>query len=74
MTFTLGDILGDNRLPEGRTECPLGKRAFTSKREAKAALATVTRHGANRDRTPQQAYRCHVCGGWHLGHRRGAVL
>ncbi|MFL5674937.1 MAG: hypothetical protein ACJ779_08025 [Chloroflexota bacterium] len=45
------------------------KVAYTSRREAR----TRSRHGRHADGS-LQAYHCRYCGGWHLGHRRGAFV
>ncbi|MCH4083952.1 MAG: hypothetical protein DUD33_07825 [Coriobacteriaceae bacterium] len=43
------------------------KRRYESKAEAKKAAS----HGASRKDAPQlYAYKCEICGGWHLTHRK----
>lgn len=47
----------------------LGKRRFTDPAEAKASAVTLSR----RFRRTLEAYRCYLCGGLHVGKRRGST-
>lgn len=52
------------------TTCPVtGKRAYTSRKNAKAALLKLAHGGRNRMRP----YECDECGKWHIGHMPGRV-
>lgn len=42
------------------------KRPYATKREAKTAIAAVLTHKGGR---AMNAFRCEVCGAWHIGHR-----
>ena len=42
------------------------KRRYRDEIAAKLALARITAHGEAREKTPQRAYRCPACRGWHL--------
>jgi hypothetical protein len=70
MGFTLRQIVGakvaDDLTPV--SNCPTGKTAYASKREARLALI-----GLNRKQTRMKHYRCQFCENYHLGHRRGLV-
>lgn len=70
MTFKLGQVLKSTpEILRRRDRCPTGKTAFSTKREAAAALKKIN----HTHRTQMKEFRCGFCEKWHLGHRRGAV-
>ena len=42
------------------------KRRYRDEQAAELALARIADAGDARDKTPQRAYRCPRCRGWHL--------
>lgn len=79
MSFTLGEIVGQNRPRAAPTdaakvapdvECPSGKVAFVSKRAACDALRKTPPDGPSR----RGVFRCGFCERYHIGHERGAPL
>ena len=47
-------------------QCPLGKTRFATKVDARRRLATIPE--------VMSVFRCALCDGYHIGHRRGRVL
>jgi hypothetical protein len=67
----------DARMLDDRlTRACLGKRAFPSRKNATGAAINAARREMENARTPEeqkrsellQAYRCRLCGRWHIGH------
>jgi hypothetical protein len=56
------DVVRRRRIYSRQSSCE-GKARFSSPNLA----LRVLRRRSNRDRPPRQVYRCHHCGGWHLG-------
>jgi len=52
------------------SECNTGKRRYAHKQLAMAHVARLRAQGATNNAS--NAYRCRICGGWHVGHRPGA--
>lgn len=52
----------------------LTKRRYATRQEVEAALAGVRRRlrraGDGEDADALKTYRCPLCSGWHIGHRR----
>ena len=71
MSFTLRQILSAQPdAPRVTIECPTGKHAFASKRDA-ADRARQINHTQHTNMAP---FRCGYCDRYHLGHKRGAIL
>lgn len=51
--------------------CLSGKRRYRDRIGAQLALAVIRRRGNNR-RRETRAYRCPICGGWHLTSQKAA--
>lgn len=56
-----------NHLHKHWWECVCGKRAYASRKAARAARRLHNGHGETRN--GMHAYRCQASGHWHLGHR-----
>jgi hypothetical protein len=75
VSFTLAQHLHsppapiEERTEEPRLECPTGKRAYPTKREARRALKAIN----TRQRTNMTPFRCGFCERYHFGHARGAI-
>jgi hypothetical protein len=51
-------------------ECTSGKRRYFNKDLAMRHVARLRAQGATNNASC--AYRCKLCGGWHVGHRPGS--
>lgn len=62
---------GELAAPAIIPSCSSGKIGYASRPVARRTLRRMTASPSHEGRAPLGAYRCEVCGLWHIGHASG---